>query len=360
MAEQQQDLQPHIWLRYATEFNQEGRKHTLEIGIPVPIGASSEERARLIQEAQAGMDQLSGQVEQQISRLQQQRANRSAPPAQTTRPVNGSASTATPQAPRVQPPPVSQPPQVAQNRTRQLANGDENALRAQFLAQAKEKLGLTPRQVMETLNVKTLSGLNFQEAYEQLTQAGNKSTPVGKPVAPPPTPAPQISQETPAHKEEAHNPVATPSEQPVSSPAPIIREQPRFEEEDEEDEDLPDFTDLDDEDEEEEMPGLVANELRGEGRDRVRSRLAQLRSIQGKDKVSKERTSVLKNVTHELDSEERRTLIQGIWGPDATRTLRVEQAEALISWGKEDDFSKEAQEMLKILAEEKEYASSDR
>ena len=75
---------PHIWLRYATQFTTGGRTHTIEMGIPVPLGASAEMRAKLIREAQAGMDQLSSHVEsrvtQMLQRNQRPQSTTSAPP----------------------------------------------------------------------------------------------------------------------------------------------------------------------------------------------------------------------------------------------------------------------------------------
>ena len=44
----------YIWLRYATQFKVGDRVHTIEMGVPVPIGASAEMRERLLREALAG------------------------------------------------------------------------------------------------------------------------------------------------------------------------------------------------------------------------------------------------------------------------------------------------------------------
>src|SRR5579884_3756440 len=64
---------PYIWLRYSKQFTSEdGRTHTIEIGIPVPLGASVEERARLIREAEAGMEQLAQSVEGRAAQMLQQ------------------------------------------------------------------------------------------------------------------------------------------------------------------------------------------------------------------------------------------------------------------------------------------------
>ena len=48
----------HIWLRYSTQYSKDGRTHTIEMGIPVPVGASAETREKLLREAEMGMSQL--------------------------------------------------------------------------------------------------------------------------------------------------------------------------------------------------------------------------------------------------------------------------------------------------------------
>ncbi|HLL79063.1 MAG TPA: hypothetical protein VKT25_06160, partial [Ktedonobacteraceae bacterium] len=53
----------YIWLRYSTQFTTGGRTHTIEMEVPVPVGASAEERERLIREAEANMEQLYRRVE---------------------------------------------------------------------------------------------------------------------------------------------------------------------------------------------------------------------------------------------------------------------------------------------------------
>ncbi|HEV2656555.1 MAG TPA: hypothetical protein VGT82_16430, partial [Ktedonobacteraceae bacterium] len=47
----------HIWLRYGTQFTLNGRTHTIEMTIPMPIGADEEMREQLLREADAGMGQ---------------------------------------------------------------------------------------------------------------------------------------------------------------------------------------------------------------------------------------------------------------------------------------------------------------
>ena len=60
---------PYIWLRYTTQFTTGGRTHTIEMGIPMPLGASAETREQLIREAEAGMDQLSRHVENRVTQM---------------------------------------------------------------------------------------------------------------------------------------------------------------------------------------------------------------------------------------------------------------------------------------------------
>src|SRR5438067_4665241 len=62
----------HIWLRYATQFSASGRTYTLEMSVPMPIGASTELREQLLREADAGMNQLTSHVEQRAAQLLRQ------------------------------------------------------------------------------------------------------------------------------------------------------------------------------------------------------------------------------------------------------------------------------------------------
>ncbi len=68
----------HIWLRYTTQFTSGKRTHTVEVGIPVPIGASVETRERLIREAEVGMEQLAGHMERRVEQMQRGEAAPSA------------------------------------------------------------------------------------------------------------------------------------------------------------------------------------------------------------------------------------------------------------------------------------------
>src|SRR5947209_7172259 len=65
----------HIWLRHAVQFTVGERTHTIEMEVPVPIGASTEEWERLLREAEARMQQLTSRVEGRTG----QNTQRSAP-----------------------------------------------------------------------------------------------------------------------------------------------------------------------------------------------------------------------------------------------------------------------------------------
>src|ERR1700739_3708306 len=68
------DRDPFIWLRYTTQFTTGGRTHSIEMGIPVPVGASAEMREQLIREAESGMEQLTRHVENRVMQMLQRNA----------------------------------------------------------------------------------------------------------------------------------------------------------------------------------------------------------------------------------------------------------------------------------------------
>src|SRR5512142_851244 len=76
------DGNPYIWLRYTTQFNAGGRTHTIEMGVPVPVGASAELREQLIREAEIGMEQLARRVEHRAAQIAQ-RSTRPTEPQRT-------------------------------------------------------------------------------------------------------------------------------------------------------------------------------------------------------------------------------------------------------------------------------------
>ncbi len=110
---------PYIWLRYSTQFTTGGRTHTIEMEVPVPVGASAELREQLIREAEANMEQLYRRVEARArgqrpgesvqrsgaTQPSVQQAPQASQPVQAVRPVQRlqplpSAPTASPQPAR--------------------------------------------------------------------------------------------------------------------------------------------------------------------------------------------------------------------------------------------------------------------
>src|SRR2546421_12616915 len=83
------DGNPYIWLRYKTQFNAGGRTHTIEMGIPMPLGASAAGREQLIREAEIGMENLTRRVEKRAAQISRRNTRppeplRTQPPATMT------------------------------------------------------------------------------------------------------------------------------------------------------------------------------------------------------------------------------------------------------------------------------------
>src|SRR5256714_10498303 len=212
----------HIWLRYATQFTVGERTHTIEMGIPVPIGASAETRERLFREAEAGIDQLASHIESRVAQAQQRHmpmssaqniSSSSSPksPVSATTSASVSKPSSSPAPPPAPPPAptreaalsvpqagspqrspsseVSERKDVPVPPTRQSIGasmpstpgipGDtsESLKLPQFIQVIKDSLGLTPKQAMDLLHVKALSGLNLREAFEQLQQIVDQEAP---------------------------------------------------------------------------------------------------------------------------------------------------------------------------------------
>ncbi len=402
----------HIWLRYSTQFSVGERINTIEMGIPVPLGASEEERESLIREADAGMDQLAKHVEGRAARMQQARNGNAAlgaaaakspfvaapspPPAPAAVPANKTApaqaappaaSTALPKPPAQIPPPPRVTPGESKEKTVAMpptrpnigasmpstpgmaGNTSESMRLPQFIQFIKEKLNLTPKEAMDRLNVKSLNGVNLREAFEQLQRMANKED--GSTAAAEQRTAAGEGDGGEAQKSLA--PAAEPAEvQPARTapPAPfpptnkkgpdileikhaVVREMPPapvFEEElDDEEFGL----ELDDDEE-------FSSELTENERDFAENTLSRLREARGSTAASAARLQVLQNVVGEqLNKEQMLDLIQGTWNIAVLNKLKSEQVEALISWAKQDAFVEEAEVVLALL-QENAYARSDR
>jgi hypothetical protein len=274
---------PHIWLRYATQFTTGGRTHTIEMGIPVPLGATAEMRAKLIREAQAGMDQLSSHVEsrvaQMLQRNQRPQSTTSAPPIPSASPAPKPPGAASPssiqlggQATRVggSTPPQEATPRMSNEeaqkdtgvivppiRTQHVGAsmplapglpGEANSILSltQFLRVIKGSWGLSHQQAKDLLQVRTLDGMNLRDALERLQhlvaqkspgsavanqkpQEADQPIPAQRPSSPPP-PAPMPLPIAPARpapnlapgrpsSQVPQNPPSTPAK-PLSAPTP--------------------------------------------------------------------------------------------------------------------------------------------
>ncbi|MFL5659699.1 MAG: hypothetical protein ACJ8CB_36680 [Ktedonobacteraceae bacterium] len=398
----------HIWLRYATQFTVGERTHTIEMGIPVPIGASAETREQLFREAEAGIDQLASHIESRVAQVQQR--HRSMPSAQSASPSSSPKTSLSAPAPVSKPaPPLPTPtpaptreaafpvpaptpqagspqglpplqvserkevtapptrPSIGASMPSTPGDTSESLKLPQFIQVIKDSLGLTPKQAMDLLHVKALSGLNLREAFEQLQQlVAQESTNATPSLSSPPST--EVSPN--ATKAEAKTDRA-PASTPVSSPvAPnsaanskisgikeithgMVREiPPAFDEEIDLDEEI----NLDEDEEIEFLPDLTDQE-----RAIAQEVLSKLKEARGSSAASDTRLKVLNNVINDqISNEQLLQLVQGAWGVTALKKLKNDQVEALISWAKAaDDFISEAEVVLALIQEEQ-YARSDR
>jgi hypothetical protein len=405
---------PYFWLRYATQFTAGGRTHTIEMGIPVPLGASAEMRAQLFREAEAGMNQLTGHVESRVNQVLQRNARpqgttstpvaaqgpkpASKPPASA--PSSSSQDTALQETQKI--PAQDQGVVVPPTRTyvgssmpaapRLSADANGGLTPTQFLRIIKESMNLTSQQAKELLQVPTLNGLNLRDALERLrhivgqkgsataspaqkSQETSQVGPVQRPASsPPPAPArPPVvpiaqARPAPGQAPASIRPVSTPTAPPAASiqarPGTSPAPQPG----------VPIPIDLSrrggvsdkrpgykfDEEEDEEMDVLYEMEddgedpgLSAEERLRARDIISKLQGVRGTTPATQGRLTVLHNVADpQISSEQLQQLLQGLWETTTEKKLKVDQVEALIAWAKEDDFVSEVDAVLALLEEE--------
>jgi hypothetical protein len=218
---------PYIWLRYATELQRDGQTQTIEISVPVPVGASAERREQLIREAEAGMAQMVQHIDQRlsqvltpvqppVSQVSQPSAGRGQNPPQT--PSQPASSAVAPQAAAVKPVPPKRPasspapatapqstsPAPAQLREKRpevairpeppapareeitvpptrpnigasmpltlgpTLDSSGNLSISEFIKYIRENLDLDARQAMQMLNKRSLQGVNLRDALDRL------------------------------------------------------------------------------------------------------------------------------------------------------------------------------------------------
>jgi hypothetical protein len=411
------DGTPYIWLRYTTQFTTGGRTHAIEMGIPIPVGASAEVREQLIREAEMGMEQLSRRVESRVSQMLQRsarppetvRAQESSTARQAQAPQQGSAA-GTPATAGTQPASPAPPQQPAAAAVRQgqsvAANmpvtpgiqGDNMKL-SQFLQVIRETWELSPKEAMDLLHVKNLNSVNYREALRELQvrlgeKAGNtnaslqaKNRPVSSqpkpasstPPVSPPRPGGEAARGTQATaggekaglrevKGPTQSAAATPAPAKPAAPTPPVRPAPGalagpahipvIPIRDEMVREAPKVFKFDEEDEEmEEEEGMKGEEQTAI----ARIKLDELKEVRGASAASPGRLMVLQNVLNsQISDEQLQRIIQSAWGATSVKKLKVDQVEALISWAKEDFFLDEVEAVLDLIDEEESYARSDR
>ncbi|HVB61723.1 MAG TPA: hypothetical protein VNE61_11055 [Ktedonobacteraceae bacterium] len=392
----------HIWLRYTTQFTSGKRTHTVEVGIPVPIGASKEMRERLIREAEVGMEQLADHMERRVEQMQHTQPVQPAPgiapasrsssvpaqtPAPSPKPPVVPPSAVAPIPARVETPPAAEQREVTMPPTRStigasmpVGAGDVSSL-PQLLQYTNRELGLDARKVMELLGVKSLQGLNYREVAEQLQQlvAREPAPAASAPTSPPARDteltgtARSAAQSSPASSSSGPaalrltsrsappaNDVSPVLEPPAAEPRvpagvleireAIVRGYPAASGFDEEEDVLPDDDDA----------GYLSD-LSDEERALASDILSRLRDAHGSSQASDARLKVLSNVVNnQVSDDQLEELIAGVWGTTTLKKLKNDQLEALIYWAKHaDDFIAEVDMILTLLQEEA-YARSDR
>ncbi len=382
-----EESEERMWLRYATQYNAKGRTFTVEVSVPIPLGASAERREQLLQEADINISHLVQHVEKHVPQaIQRALATNNAASAQSakslmpSRPVN--QATPVPAPPAITQP--SQPARFSNSPAREIheqpgrvasqsseampaasmervvgielppdlvGEGSGNLLLPQFIQYIRANLGLTPKQAMELLKVKTLSGVNLRDALEQLrhlvgqpgaggADANNKAH---QPTREAVSFAPQMSSHSRDNGSEAeHNELNIRNMREIR-PTYVFEEEEDLDEGEERQDDLDDG-ELDE-------FGL-SEELTAQQRTRAEVVINRLRESRGATTVSSSRLQALSNVADgQISRQQMQDLVSGIWGVSSLRKLKVDQVEALISWAKEDDFVNEVEAVLTLLEE---------
>src|SRR5258708_6676517 len=205
---------------------------------------------QLIREAESGMEQHTRHVENRVIQMLQRNARPHepatgghkgpVPASQPPPPLQMSSETPqAPQAPQPAVPPTRQTVGANMPSTPGIpgdANG--NMKLGQFMQFIRETWGLTPKQAMDLLNVKSLNGLNYREVLRQLqplveqqannAPASNQKPPVpgqSRPVEKPSNPGVPASaaSSSPPPSSPAHTPVGAINLVPTRTPNQDVR-----------------------------------------------------------------------------------------------------------------------------------------
>jgi len=389
-----------IWLRYSTQFTSGGRTHTIEVEVPVPVGASAEQRDQLIREAEADMEQLYRHVESRV-RGQSQPAQAASSPAgqpgqvsrremQPERPVTPAPAAresqplSLPDRRAAQPQPMMAPvrPGIAAELpvTPDLASSASGNMKlGEFIQIIRESWGITPKQALDLLQVKSLNNMNYRDLLRRLEplvgqasadSASSQGTPANRaerpaasapsmPAVPQslraPTPATPRQEMGPRNAASSPAPAArTISAEPASLAGPAnipvypirargVREPaPVYGFDEEEDVESAGHDDEQADEEQNSMSSALA-----------RIKIDDLRNMHGNTIANGSRLLVLHNVIDsQISSEQFQQLIELLWRTSSDKKLKQDQVEALIYWAKEDYFEDEARAVLAALNEE--------
>jgi hypothetical protein len=415
----------HIWLRQSVTFTANDQTRTVEIAIPLPLGAAPDEIEALLADAGAGMDRLTRHLDARVAALLAGTAE-SAPtpavpavtptapaviaPAATVEPappppapaIRESAPAPVPPAPpaRSAAPSAARPapPPPAAARISAPAEPAPPAPAAplalpEFIATAQSELGLNPRQAMEKLGVKSLSGLNLREALEMLRRQALRDDETPAPASAPAAPAHSPARPAPANAEPPRY-----FEEEDDEPSITFTDEQENEDEDEADRLDPfgtyepaagpaangsgpvdDLDDLDDVPDFGPPPSHTAQARRAQpapaatpaptpaapqentsdtaARGQAAHIVGELRAVRGGGVPSSQQRMAFRNIViRELGEPDARAIVQGLWRltPDK---LGPEQIDALVSWGKRDTFADEAALVLTALRAERAAAS---
>lgn len=289
--------------------------------------------------------------------------------------------------------PAPAPSAITSNRSPQQApTGPQGELsRPDFIAALRD-LDLDVRQAMQKLNVRSLEGLNLREALEALrrqTLRSGQAEPQPMASAPKtPTPASSraapVREEPPHYFEEEDEPDMTFSvadeDEPEDEPLSAYGEPDAWDDDSDDLDEVPDFgpppTSSRRTAAAKPAPTpLPARPTRGpssgalvapaepvspadaEG-SRASQLLGRLRSAQGGGSpTSQQRTAYRNIVVQEIGETKATGLVRGIWRVTPER-LGPEQMDELLSWGKQDTFSDDAELVLAELRAERERAAA--
>ena len=372
-----QETQDRIWLKQSAQFSVGGQVRTIEVTIPVRPGASSEEIERLLQQADAGLEQMTQHLNQKIEELAAQSAAFIAQPAS---PSGGHADEPFEHAPAFAggQGALSRPGPSGANWTPApssdlLSAGSGAPLdRKQFIAQIAV-LGLNPRQAMERLGVRSLDGLNLRQALEQLRLqlVHERSTPGGA-FSPSAEETPGASGGSsrmgtgprsgnmPAHSQPdgrsgpqlSHtNPLGGPGRSRALRGALPLPEEESLDE-------APEFDHTQEQPLQGPRPPIP---IRGERdlfavqeRGRAQALLERLRRLRGRlMPPGSDNVKVFRNVVEEqLGAEKMSALLYAAWRVSQPEQLSLDQITECIHWGKADEFEDEVDLVLQYAATE--------